>query len=116
MQDFRRLLKYLRPHGLTFALAMLAMILVAFFETATGALIVPIFDKAFGTGAAQKTQTLFNLQNWIPADDWFSAWLMISGLLVGFTILGGIAEYFSVYLMSKIGQSAVLRMREDLYE
>ncbi|HEX8738086.1 MAG TPA: ABC transporter transmembrane domain-containing protein [Pyrinomonadaceae bacterium] len=116
MQDFRRLLKYLRPHGLSFALAFVAMILVALFETATGALIVPIFDKAFGTGAAAKTPTLFNLQNWIPADDWFSAWLSISGLLVGFTILGGIAEYFSVYLMSKIGQSAVLRMREDLYE
>ncbi|HLM00378.1 MAG TPA: ABC transporter transmembrane domain-containing protein [Pyrinomonadaceae bacterium] len=116
MQDFRRLLKYLRPHWLTFALALLAMILVAVFETATGALIVPIIDQAFGTGAAQKTPTLFNLQNWIPSDDWFSTWLTISGLLVGFTVFGGIAEYFSVYLMSKIGQSAVLRMRQDLYE
>jgi subfamily B ATP-binding cassette protein MsbA len=116
MRDFRRLLKYLRPHGLTFALAFLAMILVAVFETATGALIVPIFDQAFGTNAADKTRTLFDLQNWIPADDWFAAWLTISGLLIGFTLLGGVAEYFSVYLMSKIGQSAVLRMRQDLYE
>jgi subfamily B ATP-binding cassette protein MsbA len=116
MRDFRRLLKYLRPHGLTFALAFVAMILVAVFETATGALIVPIFDQAFGTNTAQKTSTLFDLQNWIPADDWFAAWLTISGLLIGFTILGGVAEYFSVYLMSKIGQSAVLRMRQDLYE
>ncbi|HYP49579.1 MAG TPA: ABC transporter transmembrane domain-containing protein, partial [Pyrinomonadaceae bacterium] len=115
MQDFRRLLKYLRPHWLTFALAFLAMILVAVFETATGALIVPIFDQAFG-GAGQKTPTLFNLQALIPADDWFRAWLTLSGLLVGFTVLGGVAEYFSVYLMSKIGQSAVLRMRQDLYE
>ena len=72
MQDFRRLLKYLRPHWVTFALAMLAMILVAVFETATGALIVPIFDQAFGTSNAQKTSTLFNLQNLIPADDWFA--------------------------------------------
>jgi subfamily B ATP-binding cassette protein MsbA len=116
MQDFRRLLKYLRPHGLNFTLAMLAMILVAVFETATGALIVPIFDHAFGTSNAQKTPTLFNLQNYIPSDDWFTAWITISVLLVGFTLLGGIAEYFSVYLMSKIGQSAVLRMRQDLYE
>jgi ATP-binding cassette, subfamily B, bacterial MsbA len=116
MQDFRRLLKYLRPHWAAFALAILAMILVAVFETATGALIVPIFDQAFGGGAAQKTETLFNLQNLIPENDWFAEWMTISGLLVGFTLFGGVAEYFSVYLMSKIGQAAVLRMRQDLYE
>lgn len=116
MQDFRRLLKYLQPHWLSFALAMLAMIFAAIFETATGALIVPITDIVFGTNVGNQTQTLFNLQQYIPQGDWFATWLSISLMLIAFTLFGGIAEYFSVYLMSKIGQSAVLRLRQDLYD
>ena len=38
------------------------------------------------------------------------------GMLLGFTIFKGIAEYFSSYLMAKIGQSAVLDLRTQLYD
>jgi subfamily B ATP-binding cassette protein MsbA len=115
MQDFRRLLKYLKPHYLTFAVATVAMVLVGLFESATRALLVPIFDQAFGTNAAQKTSTLFNLQDLIPADDWYRAWAAIAIMLVTFTICGGIAEYFSSYFMAKIGQTSVLDLRRELY-
>ena len=40
---------------------------------------------------------------------------MISILLIVFTLAKGIAEYFSTYLMARIGQSAVLKLRQDLY-
>ena len=40
---------------------------------------------------------------------------MISILLIVFTLGKGIAEYFSTYLMARIGQSAVLKLRQDLY-
>ncbi len=115
MQDFKRLLKYLRPHWLTFVIATIAMVLAAFFETATGALLVPILNQAFGFGDGKKAATLFNLQNYIP-DSGVEAWRTIAILLIAFTILKGIAEYFSSYLMAKIGQSAVLNLRQDLYE
>ena len=115
MKEFIRILRYLRPHLAAFVLAIVAMILVALFETATMALLVPIFDQAYGTGAGQKTQTLFNLQKFIPQNDWFQAWMMISVLLISFTVIKGIAEYFSSYLMAKIGQSAVLQLRRELY-
>ena len=115
MNEFLRILRYLRPHLAAFVLAIVAMILVALFETATMALLVPIFDQAYNTGAAQKSQTLFNLQRFIPQNDWYQAWLMISILLISFTIIKGIAEYFSSYLMAKIGQSAVLQLRRELY-
>jgi ABC-type multidrug transport system fused ATPase/permease subunit len=45
MNEFIRILKYLRPHLLTFVLATVAMILVALFETATMALLVPILTR-----------------------------------------------------------------------
>lgn len=115
MKDFKRLLKYLRPYWLIFTIAAVAMLFGAAFETATGALLVPIFDQ-FSDNPAQESKTLFDLHSLIPRNDWFRAWVMISVLLLGFTIAKGIAEYFSSYLMAKIGQSAVLDLRRELYE
>ncbi|MBP6004675.1 MAG: ATP-binding cassette domain-containing protein [Pyrinomonadaceae bacterium] len=115
MNDLKRLLRYLRPHWVTFVLAIVAMVMVAVFETATGALLVPIFDQ-FLPNPGQKSKTIFDLHSLIPQNDWFRAWMIISGLLFGFTICKGIAEYFSSYLMAKIGQSAILNLRQELYD
>src|SRR6476620_12794483 len=115
MNDIVRLLKYVRPYWLTFVLALVAMLLGAAFETATGALLVPIFDQFWKSPAVAETKTLFDLSSLIPRNDWYKAWLMIASLLLGFTVLKGIAEYFSSYLMARIGQSAVLKLRSELY-
>ncbi len=115
MKDFKRLLKYLRPYWLIFTIAAVAMVVGAALETATGALLVPIFDQ-FSENPSQESKTLFDLHSLIPRNDWFRAWVMISVLLLGFTIAKGIAEYFSSYLMAKIGQSAVLDLRKELYD
>lgn len=115
MNDFKRLLKYVRPYWLIFLFAIIAMVLGAVFETATGALLVPIFNQ-FLPNAGTKSKTLFDLSSLIPRDDWYRAWIAISALLVGFTVLKGIAEYFSSYLMARIGQSAILGLRNELYD
>jgi ATP-binding cassette, subfamily B, bacterial MsbA len=113
MNEFSRLLKYVRPHWLTFLFALVTMVLVAVFETATGALLVPIFGQ-FMPDAGGKT--LFDLQRLIPSEPWYEAWLAISLLLLTFTVCKGIAEFFSSYLMAKIGQAAVLDLRRQLYD
>src|SRR6185295_1462094 len=102
------------PHWPIFTLATFAMILVSVFESATGALIVPIFNQAFAAEGGQRASTLFGLQRLIPPAG-FGAWKMISILLIVFTAAKGIAEYLSSYLMARIGQSAVLKLRQDLY-
>lgn len=115
MQDFKRLLKYVRPHWLTFAFACFAMVLVAAFETATGALLIPLFEQFMPvTGAEAKAP--FDVHSLIPKDDWYRAWVVIGSLLISFAIGKGIAEYFSSYLMAKIGQAAVLDLRKQLYD
>ncbi|MGB4987983.1 MAG: ABC transporter transmembrane domain-containing protein, partial [Pyrinomonadaceae bacterium] len=116
MDDLKRLLKYVQPYWLIFVFAVIAMVFAAVFETAVGALIVPIIDQFSKTPALAETKTLFDLSSLVPRDDWFRAWLMIAGLLLAFTILKGLAEYFSSYLMAKIGQSAVLNIRGELYD
>jgi len=113
MRDLQRLLKYLAPHAGTFVIATLAMVVVSLLEAATGALIVPIFDQAFARNG-QRTATLFGLQKLIPTSG-LAAWRTIALLLIGFTLVKGIAEYASTYLMAYIGQSSILRLRHDLY-
>ena len=115
MNEFRRLLKYVRPYWLTFTFALVTMVLVAVFETATGALLVPIFGQ-FLPGAVGQSETLFDLQRFVPKEPWYQAWLAISVMLLTFTICKGIAEFFSSYLMAKIGQAAVLDLRRQLYD
>ncbi len=90
------------------------MIVVAVLETATSALIVPIFDQAFARGNARPTPTPFALQRLIPASG-LHAWRMIALLLIVFTVVKGIAEYFSTYWMAYIGQSSILSLRQELY-
>ena len=114
MRDLRRLLKYLKPHWPIFTLATFSMVLVGLLESATGGLIVPIFDQAFVSASGHRTATLFGLQHLIP-DAPFGAWKVISILLIVFTLAKGVAEYLSTYLMARIGQSAVLKLRQDLY-
>src|SRR4029453_1683185 len=114
MRDLLRLLRYLQPHWPFFTLATFCMVLVGLLESAIGALIVPIFDQAFVQGAGTRTATLFGLQNLIPQDP-IGAWKIISVLLITFTVAKGIAEYLSTYLMARIGQAAVLKLRQDLY-
>jgi ATP-binding cassette, subfamily B, bacterial MsbA len=115
MRELRRLIKYLQPNLAIFVLAIAAMIFVALFEGAIGALLVPIFDQ-FYSETGKQTPTLFNLQELIPQDDWVRQWFVISGLLLVFTLCKGVAEYFSSFLMAKIGQTAVLNLRQELYE
>ena len=90
------------------------MLLVGILEIAIGGLIVPIFDQAFAQGDGRRTPTIFGLQHIIP-ESGLGAWKTISILLLLFTLAKGIAEYFSTFLMARIGQSAVLKLRQDLY-
>ncbi|PYS94115.1 MAG: hypothetical protein DMF64_02100 [Acidobacteria bacterium] len=116
MQDLRRLLTYLKPHWGKFTLATVAMLAGAALQSAINALVVPIFDQALGGvhGTGQHSKTLFALQRLIP-DSGVAAWRSIAILLIIFTIAKGIAEYFSIYLMARVGQESVLRLRQDLY-
>ncbi len=114
MNDLRRLLKYLRPHWGMFVVATIAMVVVGLLETAIGGLIVPIFNQALAPGSGQRTPTLYGLQAIIPQSG-LAAWKTISFLLIVFTATKGVAEYFSTYLMARIGQASVLTLRQDLY-
>lgn len=119
MQEFRRLLKYLKPNLLTFIIAFVAMIVGAIFETARLAMLKPIFEQVLPLGNSTGKSSFFGFekyvpQAWIPTSS-VDAWSTIAILLLAFTLVKAVADYFSQYLMGYIGQSAVLQLRQDLY-
>src|SRR5260370_25709343 len=114
MSDLRWLLRYLLTQKGIFVKATVAMIVVAVLEAETSGLILPIIDEAFAQGNARPTPTPFALQRLMPSSG-LHAWRMIALLLIVFTVVKGIAEYFSTYWMAYIGQSSILSLRQELY-
>lgn len=92
------------------------MLAVGLLQSAIGALIPPIINQALrgSGGQVERTSTLYGLQRLIPESP-LEAWGAIAVLLVSFTIGKGIAEYFSTYLMARVGQESILKLRQDLY-
>jgi subfamily B ATP-binding cassette protein MsbA len=118
MQELRRLLKYLKPNIFTFIIAFIAMIVGAVFETGRLGLIKPVFDQVLSNNSSGKF-AFFGLEKFIP-ESWIpssgvEAWSTIAILFLVFTLVKAICDYFSQYLMGFIGQSAVLQLRQDLY-
>src|ERR1051326_681736 len=114
MSDLRRLIKYLLPHTGTFIAANVAMIAVGLMDGAITVLIIPIVNQVFGQGGGQRSATLFAWQKIIPPSG-LAAWRVIALLLITFTVIKGIAEYLSTYWMAYIGESAIMRLRRELY-
>ncbi len=115
MTEFARLLQYLKPYRAVFALSIVLMIATGLFEAATGLLLIPIFDKFSGGSAGQVANSFLNLTRYLPSGT-TETLSLIALLLVVFTLAKGVAEYFSSYLMSYIGQSVIADVRASLYD
>ncbi|MBI3949785.1 MAG: ATP-binding cassette domain-containing protein [Acidobacteria bacterium] len=119
MHESRRLLGYLKPYVGSFNLALFFMLVVALVEGATRALLVPIADRLSVAGRAVQdlpnASNLINFNRYLP-HDFERAMYSIALLLIGFTIIKGIAEFGSNYLMARIGQRAVFDLRCSLYD
>ncbi|MEP6925770.1 MAG: ABC transporter ATP-binding protein [Pyrinomonadaceae bacterium] len=90
------------------------MIAVGLLEIARIALVTPVFDQVLTAEGGKRSETLFGLQKLIPQSG-VEAWTTIAALLLGFSLLKAVADYFAQYLMAYIGQSSVLQLRQDLY-
>lgn len=109
MTEFFRLLRYLKPYRIIFAISIVLMIVTGLLEGGTILLLGPIFDK-LSAGKAGPSLLKF-LPFGMPTD-----LQVIAFLLVGLTLAKGVAEYFSSYSMSYIGQSVITDVRSALYD
>ncbi len=115
MTEFARLLKYLRPYRLIFAVSIVLMIATGLLEGATILLLQPIFDTLSGGQSAGSVFANLPFGRYLPAAGAVDLRL-IALLLIGFTLAKGVAEYFSSYSMSHIGQRVIADVRSSLYD
>lgn len=116
MRDFRILLKNVRPYAGLFAVAFLLMTLVGLFEAGRTALLKSIIDELPGASKGPTTglAAIVDARNYLPLG--VEALPVVAALLVVFTLIRGGSEYLSSVLMWRIGVSAVVDLRQRLYD
>ncbi len=99
---WRRLTSYLRPHRRVVVLSLVMMVL------ATGASLAGPYLLGWAIND-------FITPHDLPAADRFAGLNLIALLFLLAELIHWLASYYQVYLMSWAGQSAVFRLRQDLY-
>ena len=94
MNPVLRLARYGYPYRLWFACAVIAMVVYAAAHTGRAYLFKPIFDDV------------------LPGRTGF-AWVVSA--VIGLSVCKGLAEYFSVYLMTSVGERLVRDLRSQLF-
>jgi ATP-binding cassette, subfamily B, bacterial MsbA len=117
MNDLYRLLRYARPHAVALTFGILLTSVVGLFEAARISLVKPIFDEL----ARQQAGTEISTNITRSLDIWSylgveNVWAALAGLLVLFTILKGLAFFFSSYMLTNVGQQVIVHLRQQLYD
>src|SRR5499427_8013525 len=115
MTEFVRLLRYLRPYQIIFAISVVLMVATGLFEGGTILLLKPIFDTISGNQSGGGVLAGLPFGKYFPKGGAIDL-RAVAVLLVGLTVMKGVAEYFSSYFMSRIGQSVIADLRSSLYD
>jgi subfamily B ATP-binding cassette protein MsbA len=115
MTEFARLLRYLRPYRIIFAISVVLMVATGLLEGGTILLLQPIFDIIRGGQNGGGVFAGLPFGKYFPNASAIDL-RAIAILLVGLTLAKGVAEYFSSYFMSHIGQSVIADVRSSLYD
>ncbi|HWP83663.1 MAG TPA: ABC transporter ATP-binding protein [Terriglobia bacterium] len=124
MAELMRLLRLVRPYRLYLAAGVVLMVGVGFFEAFTALLIGPIFDRVLAPHAPDSTVALFTipvLNDTIYLDrllpEWIhNVWTVVAIFVVGVTVGKALCEYLASYVINYVGFSAVMDLRNQLYE
>ncbi len=119
MNEFRRLLPYIRPYRLMLVASFFLLILAGFLEAFTTSMAIPLIDEVFGgqripiTSETQKA--LLEFINWFLSLLPGSRLVELLTALLALTFLKGIGVYYSNYMMSYVGQGVVTDLRNHLH-
>ncbi|HEY6400042.1 MAG TPA: ABC transporter transmembrane domain-containing protein, partial [Blastocatellia bacterium] len=115
MTEFSRLLRYLKPYRIIFAISVVLMVATGLFEGGMLLLLKPIFDIISGSHNEGGVFAGLPFGRYLPNTGDIDL-RAVAILLVGLTLAKGVAEYFSSYFMSHIGQSVIADVRSSLYD
>src|SRR3990172_10899324 len=124
MSDLVRLLRLVRPYRLYLVAGVILMVGVGFFEAFAALLIGPIFDRVLSPQAPDSSVALFTLpflRQTVYIDqllpEWIhNVWTVVAIFVVGVTLGKALCEYLASNAINYVGFSAVMDLRNQLYE
>jgi ATP-binding cassette, subfamily B, bacterial MsbA len=122
MSQVQRLLGFLRPYRLRFAMAVVLMAVVGACEAITAFLIKPIVDEVLkpGTNSAGISFSIPWTSHSVYLQDFFpgnihNVWTLVALSIIAVSIVKGLSQYTATVSINFIGQSAVRNLRNQLY-
>jgi subfamily B ATP-binding cassette protein MsbA len=120
MKEYRRFLRFLKPHSGILALAVVFMAVSSLFNWVSIAMIVPVVDKVlsnrpivFPSKSPVVIERAVYFINSMPQEELFTVVLIFIPALF---LLKGIFNFLYSYYMSDIGQLCVRDIRNRIYE
>ena len=123
MNELWRVLRYARPYLGFLVVAMVLMAVVGASQGATAALIRPIFDRVLSPSSAEQAVKLFSipivdktvyLESFFPGRH-YNVWSMVAFSILAVFFLKGVCEYGAAYFINYVGLSAVMDLRQDVF-
>ena len=124
MNEFRRLLFYVRPYFAALLLSVVLMAAVGAAQGFTAVLIGPVFDRVLKPDTPDSPVALFTipgfnrtvyLQNFVPSGI-HNVWSMVAIAILATFILKGLCDYFGNYFINYVGFSAVTDLRQAVFD
>jgi ATP-binding cassette, subfamily B, bacterial MsbA len=141
MNDFKRLYPFIRPYRNGIVFSLLLLLLAGVFQSTTTTLSIPLFDEVLRAkpqstiiktrqpiaGVAEKQNQApapSKVQELIPIEKYVAFILslvpgsiitQLSLALLFLTVFKGICIYYANYSMSRVGQSVVMDLRNELF-
>ena len=123
MSQVQRLLEFLRPYRLRFAVGVVLMAVVGVCEALKALLIKPVVDQVLKPGTDSAGIILFKLpwnHHAVYLHDLFpghvhNVWTLVALSFIAVTVVQGLSQYTAATNINFIGQSAVRNLRNQLY-
>ncbi len=124
MNEFQRLLGYVRPYRLRLALSVLLMAGVGVTHGLIALLVGPVFDRALKPAGPEAPVALFKapltgapvyLNDFVPSAI-HNEWTMIALAILVVFLLRGLFDYCGNYLVNYVGLAAVTDLRQTVFD
>jgi ATP-binding cassette, subfamily B, bacterial MsbA len=125
MRQLTRLMGYIRPYSLQFAVSVVLMAAVGALDAFRVLLLGPIIDKVLNPSSPGRDLPLIPqmpgshytlyLQQFIPSY-WGNPLSVVAVALIGATVIKGVCDYLGTYLVNYAGFGLITDLRNKLYD
>jgi ATP-binding cassette, subfamily B, bacterial MsbA len=124
MRQLTRLMGYIRPYSLQFAVSVLLMAAVGALDAFRVLLLGPIIDKVLNPSSPGRDLPLFPIpgsHNWVYLQQfipsyWGNPLSVVAVALIGATVIKGVCDYVGTYLVNYAGFGLITDLRNKLYD